>query len=206
MDSPCSCGHFEMRLTFVVVVVFVVVGWWWWWWYWYWWWERWMFLAELSAWVSEWNILVPGETSLDLVDENTNIDKQAQILISKQINNENYLIYQYINTHKNQRLRFKGSGGAVHKICQDLRGERVKICRKMAQWGVAGKGRVATSKRMNFMKSPKRPLTPPLICGNSCCIFFIISCSKSPVFYWKRPPLLLEFVRNFIHFGVATCP
>ena len=34
------------------------------------------------------------------------------------------------------------------------------------------KGSLALPKRMNFRKSSKRPLTPPLIFGKSCCRFF----------------------------------
>ena len=105
---------------------------------------------------------MPDETSLALVDENTNIDKQAQILISKQINKDIYLIYQDMNRHKNQRLTFKGSGGLLIKYAKTYRGRR-------GMGGLAGgKGQVATPRRMNFRKSSKRPLTPPPLTIDYC--------------------------------------
>ena len=42
-------------------------------------------------------------------------------------------------------------------------------------------GRAAIPKRMNFWKSSKRPLTPPLIFGKSYCAFFIMATEPSKV-------------------------
>ena len=46
-------------------------------------------------------------------------------------------------------------------------------CTSSCQYQERCKGCLTHPKRMNFRKSSKRPLTPPLIFGKSCCRFFI---------------------------------
>ena len=74
---------------------------------------------------------------------------------------------------------------------------------------------MASPKRMNFRKSSKRPLHPPLLFGKSCCKFVSMACSKSPVsrskickiYFWiKNDPPLWTFSENSSILVTATVP
>ena len=76
------------------------------------------------------------------------------------------------------------------------------------------KGQVTPPKRMNFLKSSKRPLNHPSFSENHVANFPSTSCSKSPVwrskirniYFWNERIPTSELFRKFIRFGGETCP
>ena len=73
------------------------------------------------------------------------------------------------------------------------------------------KGQIGIPKRMIFWKSSKRPLTPPLIFGRSCCGFVPKFMTEVPFImakicnmnFWNRNYPPSEFFQKFIRFGMG---
>ena len=61
------------------------------------------------------------------------------------------------------------------------------------------KGRMASPKLMNFRKSSKRPLTPPLIFGKSYCAFRDKIVTKVRMFIWRNCCVLYDPISHEMH-------